>query len=65
MEPEPPVHPIISQDIGDLIKPGVQVEIDKADVERLGLCEETALSEDDAWESNADADNTDEAADGR
>lgn len=54
MDPKPQVNPIISQDIGDLMKPGVQVEIDKADIERLGLCDETALSEDDAWDSNCD-----------
>ncbi|MCF3948273.1 hypothetical protein [Acidiphilium iwatense] len=54
MEPKPQVHPIISQDIGDLMKPGVQVEIDKADIARLGLCDETAVSEDDAWDSNGD-----------
>jgi hypothetical protein len=49
-----PTKPIVSQDIADLMRPGVQVEIDKADIERLGLCDETAMDEDDAWASNAD-----------
>lgn len=65
MDPNPPVTPTISQDLGDLMRPGVMVEIDKTDVERLGLVEETALSEDEAWESNTDVENTDEAQDGR
>lgn len=38
------------------------VEIDQADVERPGLVEETALSEEDAWESNADVENANEAS---
>lgn len=62
MDPKPPT---ISQDLGDLMRPGIMVEIDKADIERLGLVEETALSEDDAWESNADVENTNEANNGR
>lgn len=49
-----PTKPIVSQDIADLMRPGVQVEIHKADIERLGLCDETAMDEDDAWASNAD-----------
>lgn len=65
MDPKPPTTPTISQDLGDLMRPGIMVEIDKADIERLGLVEETALSEDDAWESNADVENTNEANNGR
>lgn len=65
MEPTKPNMPIISRDLGDLMRPGVMVEIDRADIERLGLIEETALSEEDAWESNADVENTNEAQDVR
>jgi len=46
--------PTISQDMADFMRPGVQIEIDKADIERLGLCDETAMDEADAWASNAD-----------
>ena len=57
--------PIISRDLADLMRPGVMVEIDPAEVEQLGLVEETALDEADAWESNADVENTNEATHGR
>ena len=60
-----PKKPIISRDLADLMRPGVMVEIDPADVEWLGLVEETALDEADALESNADVENTNEATDGR
>ncbi|GAN81132.1 hypothetical protein [Acidocella aminolytica] len=60
-----PKKPIISRDLADLMRPGFMVEIDPADVDRLGLVEETALDEADAWESNADVENTNEATDGR
>ncbi len=46
--------PIISSDMADFMTPGVQIEITKADIERLGLCDETAMDEADAWASNAD-----------
>ena len=46
--------PVISNDIRDLLTPGVQVEVDPEEAERLGAFEETALSEEDAWDSNAD-----------
>lgn len=49
-----PTKPVISQDIADFLRPGVQIEIDKADIERLGLCDEIAMDEEDAWASNAD-----------
>lgn len=65
MEPTKTNMPIISRDLGDLMRPGVMVEIDPADIERLGLIEETALSEEDAWESNAEVENTNEARDVR
>jgi hypothetical protein len=49
-----PTKPIISRDHADFLRPGVQIEIEKTDIERLGLCDETAMDEDDAWASNAD-----------
>ncbi len=44
----------LSDDIGDLTTPGVVVEVDAGEAESLGAFEETALSEADAWEANAD-----------
>lgn len=44
----------LSDDIGDLMTPGVVVELDAGEAESLGAFEETALSEADAWEANAD-----------
>ena len=41
--------------------PGVVVELDAREAEELGAFEETALTEADAWDANADLD-TDEAA---
>jgi len=38
----------------DFMTPGVQIEIDKADIARLGICDETAMDEADAWASNGD-----------
>jgi type IV secretion system protein VirB1 len=43
--------------------PGVVVELDAGEAEDLGAFEETALTEADAWEANADLD-TDEVRDG-
>ncbi|WP_288016494.1 hypothetical protein [Blastomonas sp.] len=60
-----PKKPIISRDLADLMRPGFMVEVDPADVDQLGLVEETALDEADAWESNADVENTNEASNGR
>jgi hypothetical protein len=45
---------LLSDDIGDLTTPGVVVELDAGEAESLGAFEETALSEADAWEANAD-----------
>ena len=45
---------LLSDDIGDLTTPGVVVELDADEAESLGAFEETALSEADAWEANAD-----------
>lgn len=57
-----PVQPTISDSIADLTTPGVVVEVDAAEAESLGAFEETALTEAEAWDANADLDP--EAADG-
>lgn len=46
--------PLISQSYSDILTPGVQVELEPDEAEALGAFEETALSESDAWEANAD-----------
>ncbi len=46
--------PIVSRDYADAATPGVEIEVDAAEAERLGATEETALSLDDAWDANAD-----------
>ena len=46
--------PVISESENDLKTPGVQVEYTPAEAERMGAFQETAMSESDAWESNAD-----------
>jgi hypothetical protein len=58
-----PVDVVLSDSIADLLIPGVVVELDTAEAEALGAFEETALTEADAWEANADLD-TDETRDG-
>lgn len=58
-----PVDAVLSNSIADLLMPGVMVELDTAEAEALGAFEETALTEADAWEANADLD-ADEAHDG-
>lgn len=45
---------LLSNDIADLLVPGVVVEVDAAEAENLGAFEETALTEAEAWEANAD-----------
>jgi hypothetical protein len=52
----------ISGSIGDLTTPGVVVEVDASEAESLGAFEETALTEADAWDANADLDPGDEEA---
>ncbi len=52
--------PLVSEDLGDLMRPGVVLIVDPADADRLGAFEEPALSEADAWDANADV----EAGDG-
>ncbi len=47
-------QPVISKNEADARTPGVQVEHTAEQAERYGAFEETAMSEADAWESNAD-----------
>ncbi len=47
-------QPVISTDEKDATAPGVQVEQTAEQAERNGAFEETAMSEADAWEANAD-----------
>ena len=46
----------IEHPVSDLLVSGVMVELDAGMAEDLGAFEETALSEADAWEANADLD---------
>ena len=52
--PEPAAGALLSDDIADLLVPGVVVEVDAAEAESLGAFEETALTEAEAWDANAD-----------
>ena len=68
----PPLHrydPLVTQNLADLTTPGVVVEVDPDVAEALGAFEETALSEADAWDANADlgaaVDHDPEVPDGR
>ena len=45
---------MLSDNLADLMLPGVVVEVDAAEAESLGAFAETALSEADAWDANAD-----------
>jgi hypothetical protein len=62
--PDPTVNTLLSDDIADLLIPGVVVEVDAAEAESLGAFEETALTEAEAWEANADLE-TEEAGHGQ
>lgn len=46
--------PILSTNLEALETPGVIIQVDPDTATSLGAFEETALSEVDAWESNAD-----------
>ena len=52
--PDPAAGALLSDDFTDLLVPGIMVEVDAAEAESLGAFEETALSEADAWDANAD-----------
>jgi hypothetical protein len=45
---------MLSDTLADLMVPGVVVEVDAGEAESLGAFEETALTEADAWDANAD-----------
>ena len=60
---DPPASAIISHAFADLLVPGVVVELDAREAEDLGAFEETALTDAEAWEANADLDMS-EVADG-
>jgi hypothetical protein len=62
--PDPAAGPLLSDDVTDLLVPGVVVEVDAAEAESLGAFEETALTEAEAWNANADLE-TDEAGHGQ
>lgn len=46
--------PLVTTDYNEFLTKGVQVELDPEQAEALGVVEETALSEADAWASQAD-----------
>ena len=58
VRPTPPAparrDPLVSRSPDDLLVPGVVVEVTPEEAAVMGAFEETALSEDDAWEANAD-----------
>ncbi len=60
---DPAAGALLSDDIADMLVPGVVVEVDAAEAESLGAFEETALTEAEAWNANADLE-TDEASHG-
>ncbi len=53
---DPTSTAIVSTTPDDLLIPGVVVELDAREAEDLGAFEETALTEAEAWEANADLD---------
>lgn len=64
--PSPPIlSRVLSNNLDDALTPGVMVEVDPAEAEALGAFEETALSEQDAWEANADLPAVEGASDGQ
>ena len=59
--PDPAAGALLSDDIANILVPGVVVEVDAAEAESLGAFEETALTEAEAWDANADLE-TDKAS---
>ena len=49
-----PTTPTLTNDIADFTTPGVQVQLDPEQMDALGVTEEEALSEGDAWDSQHD-----------
>ena len=60
---QPATDALLSNAMADLLVPGVVVEVDASEAESLGAFEETALTEAEAWDANADLE-TDEAGHG-
>jgi type IV secretion system protein VirB1 len=50
----PTTDPLVSRNLDDATTPGVMVELDPEAADLAGAFEETALSEADAWDANAD-----------
>lgn len=50
----PDEPPIVSKTIDDIATPGVSVEVEPDEAERLGAFEEDALTDSDAVEANRD-----------
>jgi hypothetical protein len=50
----PPMDAIVSESLEDLSIPGVIVEVDPDEADRLGAFAEDALDEETAWDANAD-----------
>lgn len=53
---EPTADAVLSDRLADLMVPGVLVEMDASEAESLGAFQETALTEAEAWDANADLD---------
>ncbi len=51
---DPAAGALLSRSFADLTTPGVVVELDAEEAASLGLFAETALSEAEAWDANAD-----------
>ena len=58
---QPPRAPVLSTDFDATTVPGVFVTVDPDEAANLGAFEETALTEADAWDSNADLPSTEGA----
>jgi hypothetical protein len=51
---DPTENAMLSDNMADFMTAGVVIVVDAEEAESLGAFEETALSEEDAWESNFD-----------
>jgi hypothetical protein len=47
-------NPVMSESLDDFLIPGVVIELDPDEADRLGAFEENALTADDAWGANLD-----------
>jgi hypothetical protein len=56
---DPTENAMLSDNMADFMTPGVVIVVDAEEAESLGAFEETALSEEDAWEANFDGEPTD------